>query len=69
MMPKGELTMGIKKAFPKELFVVWEDAGNDTPFLRAGTVARDFAEAGEASKVGLYRLVDVKTLTAKLVLS
>ena len=61
--------MGIKKALPKELFVVWENAGNDSLFLSAGTTARDFAEAGEERKVGVYHLYAVKTLTAEPVLT
>jgi hypothetical protein len=50
--------MSIKRAFPKEIMVKWEDAGSDEPFMSVGVDPNEMSEgAGEQTEIGIYRLV------------
>ena len=48
----------MKRVFPSEILVKWEDAGNDDPFMSVGVDANEMSEAaGETVDVGVYRLL------------
>ena len=56
------------KKLPKEIIVCWETPQNDEPFLMIHTDPASVAEVNVDVKVGIYRLVALKTVTAKAVL-
>jgi hypothetical protein len=43
--------------YPKNLYVKWEEPGNDQPYLNACDDMSSFVEVGEKTTVGIYKLV------------
>lgn len=52
------------KAFPKELFVKFEDPGTDDEWLNASKDAGQLAEIGRIVQAGRYKLVAVVDINA-----
>jgi hypothetical protein len=57
------------KAYPKQLFVKWEDGGNEPDYLIATTDVINHAVLGEKFKVGVYQLVETQDVKGVAVLS
>ena len=56
----------MKKKLPKKVYVAWEDAVNDEPYLIAQETELGFVEPGVKRTVGIYQLVETVTLSAKV---
>lgn len=54
-----------RKKFPNEIFVRWEDEG-DNAFLTADPKVEGHAEVGETRQVAVYELKRVGNLTTKV---
>jgi hypothetical protein len=54
------------KKLPKQVYVAWEQAANDEPFLIAQETEHGLVEAGDTRTVGVYQLVETVTLSAKV---
>jgi len=50
------------KAYPKKIFVKWEDGGNGSDYLNPATDIADHGEVGVTSAVGVYQLVETQTV-------
>lgn len=57
------------KAYPKKLFVKWEDGGTGPDYLNAASEVADHAVLGERIKVGVYQLVETQDVKGVAVLS
>lgn len=57
------------KAYPKTLFVKWEDGGNGPDYLNPVTDVADLAQIGIKTKVGVYRLVETQDVKGMAIIS
>ena len=54
------------KKLPKKVYVAWEDAVTEGPYLIAEETERGLVEVGDTRTVGIYQLVETVTLSAKV---
>jgi hypothetical protein len=54
-----------KTKFPKTIYVAWEDAANEDPYLAASEHFAGFAVLDDERPVAVYQLVEVKKVKAK----
>ena len=53
------------KKLPKTLYVAYEEEGTDNEYLNCSESYTTLAEIDDKRKVGVYQLVEVKTLVNK----
>ena len=53
------------KKLPKTLYVAYEEEGTDNEYLSCSESYNTFAVTDEKRKVGVYQLVEVKTVVNK----
>lgn len=57
-----------KTKFPKMIYVAWEDAANEDPYLSASEQFAGYAVVDDERPVAVYQLVEVKKVKAKAAL-